>query len=333
MKKFLTAITLVATILLSSCNDGDLIYNDIDFSAQNTVSKCTNPGTEKIFYKIQEQEALILQIDVENIMKDPTLKSVQTQIDGQSTSLEYRKYADKIDSQNICNIPSLPFPNVIKSIVASPGGTVNIDRNLNLRYDSSDPQASVFLTYQYVFYLLNINFVDEQTNIKYDRMFFGTNNYQETKLDFNFVNQDSRSAFASYSCQEQFFALSDKEALVIDLTQEDLPRDSTQTPLILPITQQRKVSFKQYRRTGINLDQVCQYPGDIPGTSQATINTLLELWNATSGEIHISATWTQPIEGERQLKYDISLVNTVFNKDIFQEVSFTKPIIELGEFY
>ncbi|MHC5310464.1 hypothetical protein ACYSNM_10455 [Myroides sp. LJL116] len=333
MKKIFTAIPLLAALLLSSCDDGDLIYNDIDFSAKNVVDKCPNPGAEKIFYKIQDQESLILLVDVENLMKDPTLSKVQVTIDGQQTSLEYRKYADKIAADNICKIPSPAFPNVIKSIKASPGGSVDISRNITMKYDSADKDAKVNLTYQYVFYLQNINFNDGQTNIKYDKMFFGTNNYQSRILDFSFTNKDQRPVFANYSCQDQFFALNNKEALSMDLTREDLPSDATSSPLILKIDDQRKLSFKQYQRTGISLNQVCENPGDIPGDSPATINTLVELWKASSGEIHISASWTQPIEGERQLKYQISLVNIVFNKDQYEKYSFVKPIIELGEFY
>lgn len=333
MKKFLTLIGIAAASVLYSCDDGNLIYNDIDFSSSNTVSKCNNIGAEKIFYKIQKQEVLILMTDVANLMKDPSVPSVTTTIDGSTNSLEYRKYAADIAASNICDIPSPAFPNVIKSIPASAGGTLRINRDIAMNYDNTLAENPVKLTYQYAFYLENINFQDQETSIKYADMFFGTNNYDSRSLDFSFTNEMQRPTFADFSCQDKFYALSDKEALVMDLTQLDLPTQATDQPISIAINQQTKVSYKQYRRTGINLDQVCQYPGDIPGTSQGTTNTLMELWQASSGEFRISASWTDPVAGERQLKYKIDLVNVVFNKDQYQHISFTRPIIELGEFY
>ncbi|MHC5201780.1 hypothetical protein [Myroides sp. LJL119] len=333
MKKFLTLMGIAALTTLYSCDDGDLIYNDIDFSADNAVAKCSNIGAEKIFYKIQKDETLILVVDVANLMKDPTLATVSTSIDGKQTSLQYRKYSDNLSSDNICNIPSPAFPNVIKSIDASAGGTIRINRDIAMNYNNSSPNNPVGLIYQYAFYLENINFHDQETNIKYDKMFFGTNNYAERSLSFDFINQTQRPLFSDYSCQDKFYALSDKEALVMELGQLDLPDQPGEQPTRIAINSQHKVSFKQYKRTGINLDQVCQNPGDIPGTSESTLNTLEELWNATSGEFVIQASWTSPVEGERQLKYQISLVNVVFNKDQYEHISFTRPIIELGEFY
>ncbi|MTG97845.1 MULTISPECIES: hypothetical protein [Myroides] len=321
MKKIICALSLISLTFLSSCDDGDVVYKDIDFSKNTTVSKCTNIGAEKIYYKIQETEALIMILDTNTIMSDPGQRLVDVNIDGTSTSLEYRKYSAKLDQSNICNIPAPAFPNVTQSIPTSPGGTVRIERMIHVKNNESSTSNTTTLTYQYSFTLLNINFVDANTNIKYDKMYFGTNTYENRTLSFNFNNSDN-SLKNINTCNDQYIGLSDREAIILDLKPEDFPTD--ETVKTIDLNENRKVSFKHYKRAGINIDQVCKYKGDIPGSSEANTNTLLELWVARNGKIQIESRWTNPVEGERKLVHKVSVVDILLQKDQYEDIQVMK---------
>lgn len=332
MKKFFTLAGISFIFLLSSCNDGDLVYKDIDFSKDNAVQKCTTVGAEKIFYKLQNDEALILVIDADNIMKDETQDRVRVNIDGTTTSLEYRKYNAKVDGTSICNLPPPATPSVIQSIPASPGGTVIIDRSLQVANNTSTNNNSVSLTYQYIFTLENINFKEGQTNIKYDRMVFGTSNYANRTLDFKFDNNGDKG-LNNFNCNNSFYSLKDSEALILNITEADLPTDATTTDKVIELSKDRLVIFKQYERGGIKVTDVCKHEGDLPGSNPNNPNRLFELWAAPQGQIVISSRWTEPIDGSKpKLKHTITLVNTTFIKVDNTDKSFNKPTFDFGSY-
>jgi len=328
MKKFLAIASISLLTVLSSCDDGDLVFKDIDFSKETSVQKCSTVGAEKIFYKLQKDEALILVVDAENLMKDPSVHAVSVEIDGQNTSLDYRKYTDKVDSKSICNLPPPPSPSVVQSIPASPGGTVIINREIALNNNTSETNNSVSLTYQYAFYLQNINFKEGDTNIKYDKMLFGTNNYANRTLEFKFAGTDGVLKVLN-ECEGRTVTLSNREAVLVGLSIDELPNEETVKTINLD--NERVATFRYYSRTGINLPNVCKYEGDIPGSSEANVNKLEELWTATKGQIVIETRKTNPIEGPAKLVHKVTLKGAHFIKDQYDNLSFTKDIV-LGEY-
>ncbi len=335
MKKIVAFACIGFSILLSSCNDGEMVYKDIDFSGVTSVSRCSNTGAEKVFYKLKQDEALILIVDADNLMRDESKQAVNVEIDGTNTSLEYRKYDDKVSNTSICNVPAPAFPNAVQQIPASPGASLTIRRDIAMvNNESEDPLGnnSVSLTYQYTFLLENINFQEGETNIKYDRMPFGTNNYASRSLAFKFINSDATLKEVNL-CNNTLIALADKEAMLLSVLEGDLPNDATDTPKIIPLNEERKLIFRQYKRTGINLINVCENEGDIPGTSEGNINQLEELWTSKEGEVEIASRWTNPGEGlEPKLVHTINLKNVVFTKQQYEQLTFKKTNITFGEY-
>ena len=321
---FLGALLLA---MFSACDDGDITYQDIDFSKTTNVSRCTNPGTEKIFYKLQDSEALILVLDADQVMQDPDVQTSTVAIDGSTTMLDYRQFSGKVETANICNLPSPPSPVVTKSITASPGGSVVIDRNVAI--NNNDDNTNVSLTYQYTFTLHNINFQDGDFNVKYDNMLFGTTNYATRTLQLNFQNRDN--TLKTYqTCNDKYFVLANSEVMFLDLKAEDFPTDATTEPKLIALNDTKKAHYKLYSRAGLNATDVCTYNEDIPGTSAATITRLIERWIATEGSIQITSRWTAPVAGDPILVHEIALVQVKFTKEDFDNLNFTKSSIPFG---
>lgn len=332
MKKFFTLAGISFMFLLTSCDDGNLVYKDIDFSKVTAVQRCTTPGADKIFYKLQNDEALILVIDADNIMKDETISKAEVEINGTTTLLDYRKYNAKVDGTSICNLPPPATPSVIQSIAASPGGTVLIDRSIQITNNNTPTNNAVNLIYQYIFSLKNINFSQGDTNIKYDNMLFGSTNYANRTLKFDF-NNNNNLGLNNYSCNNAFYTLRDQEALGITLTEDDLPKDATTTDKIIELTNTRLASFKQYERGGIKLNEVCNNQGDIPGSNPNNPNRLLEHWVANRGQITINSRWTVPVDGSpAKLLHTIKLNNATFIKVTDTSRTFNKSLLDIGTY-
>lgn len=334
MKKVYTLVAMLSLVGLSSCNDGKLTYNDIDFSTVTTVNRCSSIGDgAKVFYKLKDTEAFILVADMDNIMRDESIQIVDVEIDGTNTSLAYRKYNGKVESNSICSFPAPSTPSVMEEILASPGATLRTQRMVSIKTNDNTEligDHSVNLTYQYNFTILNVNFKDGDTNIKYDRMPFGTNNYNSNTLGFKFLNNDN-SLKTINPCNAQWVTLSDKEAMLVELSAEDFPQDAGVKTIAL--SADRPLAYRQYARAGINLTEVCENDGDIPGNTPANNNRLVENWTATTGEIVITTRWTNPAEGAQpKLLHEITLRNVVFTKANYNNLTFGKSILPFGSF-
>lgn len=332
MKKVYTLAAAIFLFGLSSCDDGKLNYNDIDFSSVTTVNRCSDAGDgAKVFYKLKDTDAFILIADMDNIMRDESIQTIDVEIDGTNTSLAYRKYNDQVASNSICMFPAPSSPNVVQEIPASPGATLRTQRMVSIRNSDNTELISdhaVSLTYQYNFTILNANFQDGETGMKYDRMPFGTNNYRSNTLGFKFLNNDN--TFKTINpCQDQWITLSDKEAMLLQLATTDLPTDAGEK--IIPLSSTNPLVFKQYTRAGINLTEVCENDGDIPGNTAANTNRLVENWKSTSGDIVINTRWTNPAGGEQaKLVHEITLRNVVFTKASYDNLTFRKAILPFG---
>ena len=332
MKKIYTLAAAIFLFGLSSCDDGKLSYNDIDFSSETTVSRCSDIGDgAKVFYKLKDTDAFILIADMDNIMRDESVQIVDVEIDGTTTSLSYRKYNGKVESKSICSFPAPSTPAVVEEIPASPGATLRSQRTIAINNTNANEitgSNEVRLTYQYNFTILNVNFKDGDTNMKYDRMPFGTNNYQSSTLGFKFLNSDNTAKNIN-PCQNNWVTLSDKEAMLLQLSAEDFPEDEGQKTISL--SESKTLEFRQYARAGINLTEVCENDGDIPGNTPANNNRLMERWTAVSGDIVITTRWTRPAgDEEPKLVHDVILQNVVFTKEQYGNLSFQKNILPFG---
>lgn len=329
MRKVTVLAAFCLINLLSSCNDGDIVYKNIDMDKETRVDRCTNIAPN-VFYKLVNTEAMILVANVDDIMKDANTQIQTIELDGTSTSLDYRKYNDKVTNSSICQVPAPAFPTVIQQIPAATGGKVQIRRDVAIDNKTTTIPTgvnTVGLTYQYTFTLFNISFVEGATNIKYDRMAFGTNNYDSRTLGFSFTTTEGEFNPIN-TCTNSLVALSNKEALILHLDPQDLPK--TEGTTIIKLDDTTTLDFKQYYRGGINITEVCNSPGDI--TSGGTVNQMLEFWNSNLGNVKIVSRLTNPIDGNVQLEHTVTLENVTFYKNAFSNLSFQKPYIPFGTF-
>lgn len=111
--------------VLFSCDDGDLQIEGIDFDS-STIQFCTSPTTasNNVLFKINEDEALILDLQSGALQNQATTDTIVSTVPGQST-LTYRIFSDNVTTNYFCDDIPPSTPTVVEEIPAE-GGEVLI---------------------------------------------------------------------------------------------------------------------------------------------------------------------------------------------------------------
>lgn len=116
MKRFLGI--LICAFAFSSCDDGDLIVDTIDFS-DVTTSSCSD---NNLIFKLKESESLILNIPEETFTENPTVANDTLKLNVNETNqVVYNFYDGKVATGNICNLVPPATPNIKNQWEASSG--------------------------------------------------------------------------------------------------------------------------------------------------------------------------------------------------------------------
>ena len=124
-------LTLFAGMLFS-CSDGDLQIETIDFDSV-AIQFCTAPqtGVKNIMFKINEDEALILELQSGVLNKGVVGETITTEsaIPNQS-QVTYRIFSDNVTKNYFCDDIPTTEPNVVDEIEAQ-DGTVIVETTAN----------------------------------------------------------------------------------------------------------------------------------------------------------------------------------------------------------
>lgn len=198
MKRFLGILFLFT--IISSCDDGDLIFEDINFDNTN-VAQCDSNG---ILYKLNEKEALLLELPEFSF---PNETKTQTIIIGGKNRVVYRFYNGTVASDNICETIPPATPGVTDQWNGEEG-IVEITSTPIKKVDETNNSTRI-TGYNHNIVLRNITFKkSDGTNQKYEEIIFGDysttlknllpfaftkalNQCSDSKQVYNFINSES----------------------------------------------------------------------------------------------------------------------------------------------
>lgn len=178
MKRISTV--LFFAFLLNGCDDGDLIFDELDFDDVN-VARCSdiaNNVPSNILYKLNDTEALILQIDnLETALPDaPTPQGVPVSIniDGANVRVVYRLYSANAGVDNICESIQPPTPVVTEEWNAT-AGTINITTTAIVQANTAAGYegGEVIDKLRHGIVLKNVTFQTPNNQIIYETFAFG----------------------------------------------------------------------------------------------------------------------------------------------------------------
>ena len=299
MKRFLGI--LICVLAFNSCDDGDLILEDINFDDVDTQSCSTND----ILYKLKEKEALLLEIPKSVFVNEPTVPGTPTVIDIDNTTNQvvYRFYNGTITTENICNTIPPALPNVTDQWTAS-AGKIQIITTTIKSTDATNNSTRI-TGYNHNIVFKNIIFdKGDGTNIKHETFPFGDYITAPTNiLPFGF-----EQVVKQCSTSKQLYNRTSSEALTIDNIDPALIVN-TPTPLNTPRTAvigsiNNKLTYRLYSNGVLTDDYFCN-------TTVPVLPSISEEWNAVNGGI-IEVTTVQ--NGTTAFKHTIVLKNVVLKK-------------------
>lgn len=298
MKRFLGL--LICVLAFNSCDDGDLILEDINFEDVDTQSCDTND----IIYKLKEKEALLLEIPKSVFVNEPTVPGTPTviDIDNATNQVVYRFYNGIIASENICNTIPPALPNVTDQWTAS-SGKIQIITTTIKSTDAANNSTRI-TGYNHNITFKNITFDKTVGTQVYKTFPFGDYPTAPTNtLPFSFEKVVKQCATL-----KQLYNRTSSEALTIDNIDPALIVN-TETTLNTPRTAvigsvNNKLTYRLYSNGVLTDAYFCN-------TTVPILPSISEEWNAVNGGT-IEVTTVK--NGTTAYKHTIVLKNVVLKK-------------------
>jgi hypothetical protein len=160
---------LVCVLLLSSCDDGDLVVETFNFD-DASIQKCTDSAP---LFKINAEELLLLDIPASFFPNEvtpdgqPRIATISSE-----NRVIYRKYDGEVSNSVICSVVPPASPLVQQEWNAAAGGTIEI---VTTEVTTTDPVTSeVTVTgYKHQIKFITMEFVGTQNSFVYDEYLFG----------------------------------------------------------------------------------------------------------------------------------------------------------------
>ena len=114
---------LIIALLALSCSDGDLTIETLDFDDVTAQNCETLSISTQLFFKINDDEALILQLDDGLLLNEVSTEVITSPIPGNS-QLTYRLFDDTVTSSYFCDDIPPATPTVVEEIEASDGNVL-----------------------------------------------------------------------------------------------------------------------------------------------------------------------------------------------------------------
>ena len=172
---------LFVALFLNSCDDGNLIQEDISFEDVATQSCNTN----NIIYKLKDKEALILEIPESSFTNEPSLVGSPTIIDINSANrVVYRFYNGTVSSSTICEtIP--PATPIVTDQWTATAGKIQIFTTAVKTTNPIDNSTRI-TGYNHNIVFKNVTFAKNSGTQVYETFPFGDYVTSATPLPFGF---------------------------------------------------------------------------------------------------------------------------------------------------
>lgn len=213
-------------LVLTGCDDGDLILETINFEDATTQGCSEN----NIIYKLNDKEALLLEIPSSSFVNEPSPTGEPTEITISTTNrVIYRFYNGTVATDNICETIQPATPIVIDQWTAT-GGTIQITTTA-IKTTNATTNSTKITGYNHNIIFKDITFNKTNGTQVYDSFAFGDYVTTVTPLPLDFNETIERCTSNSINL---LYNYKGSEALTLDIDPNLLL--NTVTPLNSPRT-------------------------------------------------------------------------------------------------
>lgn len=161
MKKI---FVLLLSVLLFSCDDGDITLQSFDFDSQS-IQKCSD---NNLIFKIKNTELLLINIPESSFLNEETPDESPRELTINSTNkVIYRKYSGNLSSSTICSLIPPASPTVSKEWNAT-GGKIYVITDKIL-----DTDQITIIGYTHNITFENISFSNSDNTFSFTSYIFG----------------------------------------------------------------------------------------------------------------------------------------------------------------
>lgn len=161
MKK---VFALLLTVILFSCDDGDVTLQSFAFESQS-IQKCAD---NNLIFKIKNDELLLLDIPESSFINTVTPDGAPREVLVNSTNkVIYRKYSGNLSSTTICSVLPPASPVVSKEWNAT-GGKILIETN-----EVFDTDGVTLIGYTHNILFENVSFSSTDNTFSFTTYIFG----------------------------------------------------------------------------------------------------------------------------------------------------------------
>lgn len=271
MKKL--ALLLFAGAIFTSCNDGDLVFNDLNFN--ENVQKCSQ---KSIYYKLNGNEMLLLNMTgiINDTIPLPLNQEFETPTSG---NILYRQYSGKAVAASICDLIAPATPQVVEEFTVNSAGKIKYKRERRIIQKTNDTKVSI--NYVYSFKFQNIVLSNQDKQIKYEDYNFGEYINSSSTLDFSLGN------VINYCDNSDIVINKDRQIFKINNPEFQLTENvGTQT---VSLSNSNFITFYLLNQV-INYNEACDLNFSNPRTE------ITEEWKATTGTLEIITTANSTVE-------------------------------------
>jgi hypothetical protein len=299
MERFLSLLIFV--LVLTGCDDGNLIQEDINFEDIATTS-CT---TNNIIFKLKEKEALLLEIPGSSFVNEASSADAPTTIDINSNNrVVYRFYDGVVATNNICETIAPATPIVTDQWNATAGKIQILTTAVKTLNEAENSTRITGYNHNIVF--KNVTFAKSNGTQVYETFPFGDYVTSTTPLPFLFDKTVEKCSNANlvynYTSSEALTLDIDPSLIVNTVTAINSPR----TGVIG--TTSNKLSYRLF--TGLLTgDYFC-------GATTPATPTINQQWNGLSGVTGVSGIIevTTTTNGATAFKHTIVLKKVTLKK-------------------
>lgn len=310
MKK-IVGLLLVA-ISLTACDDGDLVFEKLNFDGQQ-IQKCPD---NQLYFKVNDTELLLVDFSdtrdsISGSILNPAapLNIAQELITSSITKIYYRTYDAPISANTICSLLAPANPKVTSEYTSLTGGKIFYTRLITPVVS----ETAVNVNYTYTINFENITLTNGTSDIRYAKLPYGSYVYDTSKMNFNFTNNFER-------CENALISYRNDEYIQINLPADFVfpTTNQTQTVNLNNTNVLNYYIFKDF--ITIDEDNPCEFPN----------KPIKENWQVTNGSLQVETTVVTNSAGAvTGYRHNLKLVQAQFKKD---ETTFSIADRNLGNY-
>lgn len=302
MKKIFAYMATILLLAFTSCDDGDITFNDFDFSGSNEVYHCDDTN---LYYIINGTEVIILELSPSVLYNIESEEPVEISLGSNTNTITYRNYSGEVSESNnnpiLCGgNTSANDPVIIEEWTGE--GTISIE---TIKDTNSDGKL---VNYIHTINLDEIIFTNGESTIIVNDNLFGS--YETETIGFGYGSEEDPLVQAcNDDTSERLYKISSSEVMILNLDTNFIQNTQGEQIINFPIedaevAEQFEVLYEAYNGSVTN-SVICS-------DNRPVTPVIQQRWRVSEGDLIITTIEDEASPGT--FLHEIKLKDVIFSR-------------------